>query len=103
MNKEQNTTFTIIVDDFGTKHNSLNNLHYLTNDLKAKHATTVDMTGNTCINVTLNWSCNKREVTFSISDFFPSLLRKANHQLLAKPQCSPFPIPHATNVKHAQL
>ena len=38
-----------------------------------------------------------------MSDFFPSLLRKVNHQLLSKPQCSLFSEPHSTRGQRVQL
>ena len=103
INKEQNATFSLVVDVFGIKYDSLNNFHYLINTHKVKHTIVVDMTGNSCIGVALNWNYNKREVTSSTPDFYPSLLRKVNHQLSSKPQHSLFLEPHVTCGKHVQL
>ena len=85
------------------KNNSLDNLQCPITTLKEKHTITVEMTGSLCISVTLDWNHNKREVTFSMPDFYPLLLRKVNHELSSKPQCSPFLVPHATCDKHVTL
>ena len=53
MSKEQNITFSLVVDNFRIKCNSLNNLQHLINSVKAKHTITVDMTGNSHTGVTL--------------------------------------------------
>ena len=59
INKKQNITFTLVVDDFVIKHNLPHNMQHLIDALKAKHTIAVDMTGNLHIEVALKWDYEK--------------------------------------------
>ena len=48
-NKVLGITFTLIVDDFGTKYNALDHLHHLKVVLETKHAVTLDITRSVCV------------------------------------------------------
>ena len=56
MNKDQNMVFSLVVDHFGIKFNSLNNLQHLITALKTKNTTAVDITGSLHIGVNLDWN-----------------------------------------------
>ena len=55
-NKKNNVTFTLVVDDFGPKHNLPHNLQHLIENLKAKLTIVVGITENSCIGVALKWN-----------------------------------------------
>ena len=73
--EDQNIAFTLVVDDFGVKHSSMQNLYHLTKALKDKHNNTIDHSGGLHIGVTLKWKHKKHEVHYSMSTYYSSILK----------------------------
>ena len=97
------TTFTLVVDDFGIKHMSIQDVLHLKQALESKYTVTVDYSGSLYIGVSLNWKYAKREVTCSMPGYIPKLLDKLKHLQPSLPQYSPNPAPHITYGTKVQL
>jgi len=87
-------TFTLVVDDFGIKYNSLHHLHHLKAALETKYSVTLDMSGSLYIGVSLKWNYLAKEVTCSMPDYIPKLLERLKHAVPTTPQYSPNPAPN---------
>ena len=53
INREQNISFTLVVDDFGVKYTDMKNVKHLIDALEMEYKITVDMTGSLYCGVTL--------------------------------------------------
>ena len=102
INATNNITFTLVVDDFGVKYSSDFNLKHLIEALETKYTITIDLTGNLYIGVTLKWNYRVGEFNCSMPGYYPSILKRLNHQLPNVPQYSPHPAPHVTYGKAIQ-
>ena len=62
--KHDNTdlTFSLMVDDFGTKHTGMKQGHHLLNTLKDKHETKIDWTGSLHTGVTLELDSMSKKI-----------------------------------------
>ena len=67
--------FTLIVDDFGIKFNSLDHVFHLKNALGIKYTVTLDLIGSLYVDVSLNWNYTNREVTCLMLGYIPKLLK----------------------------
>ena len=60
--KLKSTSFTLIVDDFGTKYRNKVDFNHLIEPIKIKFSPTVDWTESKYIRIDLNWDYKKREI-----------------------------------------
>ena len=74
INKEQNISFTLVVDDFGVKHVDFKNAKHLIDALEQECIITIDMSGSLHCGVTLKWNYADREVNYSMPGCMPKLL-----------------------------
>ena len=102
-NTKLGITFTLVVDDFGIKYNSIDHLHHLNSALETKYTVTLDITGSLYIGVSLKWNYQAREVTCSIPGYIPKLLERLNHAIPTTPQYSPNPAPNIVYGSKIQL
>ena len=87
------TMFTLVMDDFGIKYESLNNTNHLINALRKLYEITIDWTGNLYCGLTLGWDYYNRRCTLSMTGYIAKALHKLQHPLPTKPQHAP----HAWN------
>ena len=67
--------FTLVVDDFGIKFNSLDYVFHLKNALEIKYTVTLDLTGSSYVGVLLNWNYTDRKVMYSMPGYILKLLK----------------------------
>ena len=97
------TTFTLVVDDFGLKHLSMQDAMHLKQALETKYAVTIDYSSSLYIGVSLNWNYIQREVKCSMPGYVPKLLQRLKHIVPSTPQFSPNPSPHVTHGTKVQF
>ena len=69
-------TFTLIVDDFGTKRTGMKQARHLLNSLKDKYKMNIDCKASLHAGVALEWDYINRKVTLSTPGFVKKLLIK---------------------------
>ena len=82
-------TFTLIVDDFGTKYTNIAQAKDLLHALQQKYNVTVDWTGALHASVSLEWEYLKRTVKLSITGYIKKVLIKHTHPTPNKAQHAP--------------
>ena len=102
-NKQLGITFTLIVDNFGIKFNSLDHIFHLKNALEIKYTITLDLTGSSYIGVSLNWNYTNREVTYSMLGYILKLLKQLQYSIPTTPQYSPNLAPNINYGTKVQL
>ena len=103
LNKLQNISFTLVVDDFGVKYIHEKNAKHLIDALETKYTITVDWSGSLYCGVTLRWDYIKRNVNCSIPDYMPKLLQALQHPKPTTPCHAPHPAPEITYGVKVQL
>ena len=99
------TIFSLVVDDFGVKYNSINDALHLINTLKIRYKITVDWEGSIFCGIHLNWNYQQGEVTLSMPNYVNKALQRFNHQSPTRPQHSPHPYTtpnYGAKVQYAQ-
>ena len=70
------TVFTLCVEKFGNKDNSLYNTHHLINALKNYFKCSIDWEGQNYLDLTMDWNYAKKYVDISMSGYIPTALKK---------------------------
>ena len=83
------TIFTLVVDDFGIKYESMADANHLLNALKDLYSITVDWTGKLYCGLTLAWDYYNRTCTLSMPGYINSALHKFQHPIPEKAQHAP--------------
>ena len=83
------TIFTLVVDDFGIKHGSLNDANHFINALREMYEITIDWIGKLYCGVTLGWDYYNRQCTLIMPGYIANALHKFHHPLPIKPQHAP--------------
>ena len=63
------TAFSLVVDDFGVRYTSTENIHHLLNALKDLYRITIDWSGLHYIDINLRWDYNVRTCDFSMKGY----------------------------------
>ena len=85
----RSTIFTLVVDDFGIKYESMADANHLLDALRALYNITVDWTGTLYCGLTLAWDYDVRTCTLSMPGYITNALHKFQHPLPTKPQHAP--------------
>jgi hypothetical protein len=96
-------SFSLVVDDFGIKYTNVDDAHFLLNALQKKYKITTDWSGSKYCGLTLNWNYNKHEVTISLPNYIPSLLKSLEFIPSSKPAHSPSKYKPPVFTSHPQL
>ena len=94
--------FTLFVEDFGLKVNSLDDAHHLINAI-LKIKCSIDWEGQNYLGLSLDWNYAKNYVDISLPRYTPTALHKFQHKLLAHYQDPPRPWNKPVYGKHIQL
>ena len=88
-NKTRKPTFTLVVDDFGTKYNTKDDANHLLNCLRSLYDITTDRTGTLYIGFTLHWDYIHRTVCLSMPGYIEKTLHRFCVPVPPDPQHSP--------------
>lgn len=89
--KTRPTQFVLIVDDFGIKYFSREDLDHLVDSLKKYYEVKVDPEGRELVKIELDWDYENKKVHLSMKPYLDKLLRQFNNVVPKKRQDSPFP------------
>ena len=89
--KTRPTVFTLIVDDFGIKFLSENDLDHLIGVLRKYYNVKVNMKGQEYLKIELDWDYENKKVHLSMKPYLDKLLRQFDNVVPTKRQDSPFP------------
>ena len=92
MHNTRNTTFTLVVDDFGIKYTNKGDALHLINCLKEQYVITADWSSKLYKGITLDWNYKRRINDLSI----PGYIDRAIHKFLHPPPRRPQHSPHAS-------
>jgi hypothetical protein len=81
--------FILVVDDFGVKFVSKDDVLHLINHLKKKYQLTTDWEGKLFCGISLDWDYIKRTVHLYMPHYVKKALLRFGHKLPTKPQHSP--------------
>ena len=90
-NQTRPTYFTLFVDDFGIKDNSLDDAHNFINTIHTYFKCSVDWEGGKCLGLTLDWNYIKKCVNSSMYGYVAATMHKFQHIKPARPQDAPLP------------
>ena len=82
-------TFTIVVNDFGIKHQRKEDVLHLIHTIQEKYEITQDWTGGLYSGITLNWGCKAGILDISMPGYVKEALHKFQHPTPIQPQHSP--------------
>ncbi len=85
------TTFTLVVDDFGVKYMSIVDAQHLIDALQEDYQITIDWTGAKYIGITLDWDYVCRKVHLTMPKYIAKALESFQHPKPKQPQNSPHP------------
>jgi hypothetical protein len=83
-------SFTLVVDDFGVKYVSRDNVNHLIASIKSTYNLTEDWTGNLYCGITLNWNYENRMVDISMPGYIKMKLQEYEHVVPVKLQTCPY-------------
>jgi hypothetical protein len=90
--KTQPINFTLVVDDFGIKHEGKEHaLHLIAALLESTYKITKDSTDSLYIGITLKWDYTKRSIHCDMPGYVEAALHKFQHANPSRPQDSPYP------------
>ena len=89
--KTRPTQFVLIVDDFGIKYFSKEDLDHLVNSLKKYYEVKVDPEGRELVKIELDWDYQNKKVHLSMKPYPDKLLRQFDKVIPSKRKDSPFP------------
>jgi len=72
--KDRNTTFELVVDDFGIKYIKQTDLNHLITSLRKYYEVSVDMTGGEYVKITIDWDYENQRVHLSIVPYLTKTL-----------------------------
>jgi hypothetical protein len=83
-------SFTLVVDDFGTKYVKKEDVDHLIASIKSTYSLTEDWTGNMYCGITLKWDYENRHVDISMSGYIKKKLQEYGHIMPKKLQTCPY-------------
>jgi hypothetical protein len=83
-------TFTLVVDDFGVKYESKDDMDHLIASIKSLYKLTEDWMGNLYCGISLNWDYINRTVDISMPGYIKKKLQEYNHVLRGRMQACPY-------------
>ncbi len=89
--KTQPTLFVLIVDNFGIKYFTTEDLDHLINTLKKYYDIKVGPEGKELVKIELGWDYKNRKVHLSMKPYLDKSLRQFNNVVPTKRQHSPYP------------
>ncbi|KAL7476295.1 hypothetical protein ACHAW6_003413, partial [Cyclotella cf. meneghiniana] len=89
--KTRPTPSVLIVDDFGIKYFSKEDLDHLVDSIKKYYEVKVDPEGRELVKIELDWNYENKKVHLSMKPYLDKLLRQFNNVVPTKHQDSPFP------------
>ena len=90
--KTRPTQFVLIVDDFGIKYFSKDDLDHLADTLKKYYGVKVDPDGKELVKIELDWDYTNKKVHLSMKPYLDKSLRKFDNVIPTK--CHHLPYPH---------
>jgi hypothetical protein len=78
-----------VVDDFGVKYITKDDVDHLLNVLKLNYLCDTNWEGTRYLGLTLDWDYNKRNVHFSMPSYVPKTLKRFGHTKPTTPQHQP--------------
>jgi hypothetical protein len=85
------TTFTLVVDDFGVKYTSKVDAQHLIDARQEDYQITIDWTGAKYIGIMLDWDYVHRKVHLMMPKYIAKALERVQHPKPKQPQNSPHP------------
>ena len=89
--KTRSIQFVLVVDDFGIKYITNDDLNHLIKVLKTYYDVSVDLDGKEFVKIELDWDYNKREVHLSMEPYLRKALRQFDNVVPKKQRDSPYP------------
>lgn len=89
--KTRPTQFVLIVDDFGIKYFSKDDLDHLADTLKKYYDVKVDPDGKELVKIELDWDYTNKKVHLSMKPYLDKSLRQFDNVVPTKRQHSPYP------------
>jgi hypothetical protein len=89
--KTRPTQFVLVVDDFGIKYFTTEDLDHLINTLKKYYDVKVDPEGKELVKFELDWDYKNKKVHLSMKPYLNKSLRQFNNVVPTKCQYSPYP------------
>jgi hypothetical protein len=83
-------SFTLVVDDFGVKYVTQDDIDHLITSLKSTYKLTEDWTGNLYCGITLEWDYVNRTVDISMPGYIKKKLQEYEHVMPKKLQTCPY-------------
>ncbi len=83
-------TFTLVVDDFGVKYESKDDVDHLIASMKSTYKLTEDWTGNLFCDISLDWDYINQTVDISMLGYIKKKLQEYNHALPRRMQTCPY-------------
>jgi hypothetical protein len=83
------TTFTLVVDDFGVQYSNKEDANHLISSIEANYPVKTNWTGSKYIGIDLDWDYNKREVKLSMKGYVKKALKEYQHTSPPKPYNTP--------------
>jgi hypothetical protein len=103
--KTRPTTFTLVVDDFGVKYTSLDDVNHLVSALEDKYKIKEDWTGSLYTSLTIDWDYDNGTVDISMPGYYEKALKRFQHATPAVPEDSPHawdPPKYGTAIQYAE-
>ncbi len=85
------TQFVLVVDDFGIKYFSTDDLNHLHDTLKQYYAIKLDPEGKEYVKINLDWDYEHKKVHLSMIPYLENSLRQFDNVIPTKRQQSPYP------------
>ncbi len=89
--KMQPTQFVLIIDNFGIKYFTTEDLDHLINTLKKYYNVKVNPEGTELVRIELDWDYKNRKVHLSMKPYLDKSLRQCDNVVPTKCQHSPYP------------
>jgi hypothetical protein len=83
-------TCTLVVDDFGVKYESKDDVDHLIPSIKSTYKVTKDLTGNLYCGISLDWNYINQTVDISMPGYIKKKLQEYNHALPWHMQTCPY-------------
>ena len=74
-----NISFTLVVDNFATKHVNKTDIHHLITIMQEKYMVKVNFNAKQCISIHLNWNHDKHKLICSMKGYVQQALRELKH------------------------
>lgn len=103
--KTRPITFTLVVDDFGVKYTSLDDVNHLISALKDRYTIVEDWTGSLYTGLTIDWDYGNGTVDISMPGYYEKALQRFQHPTPMVPEDSPHawdPPKYGATVQYAE-